>query len=57
MEGSTNTLTALGTAVTQILTWMGNTVNQIASDPLLLIPVAIFVVGACIGLASRLIGR
>lgn len=50
-------LEALGTAVTQILTWMGNTVTQITSTPILLVPVAIFVVGACIGLASRLIGR
>lgn len=47
----------LGTVVTQVLTWMGSLVTTISSSPLLLIPVGIFVVGACIGLASRLIGR
>lgn len=54
---ATGSLTALGQAVSQILEWMGTTVTKITSDPLLLIPVAIFVVGACIGLAGRLIGR
>lgn len=58
MEGGTTTgLEALGTIFTQIMTWMGDLVNTIISKPILLIPVGIFVVGAVIGLASRLIGR
>lgn len=58
MEGSATTgLEALGTIFTQIMTWMGDLVNTIISKPILLIPVGIFVVGAVIGLASRLIGR
>lgn len=50
-------LTALGTIFTQIMTWVGDLVTTIADEPLLLLPVGIFVVGAVIGLASRLIGR
>lgn len=50
-------LEALGTIFTQVMTWMTSLVSTIASSPLLLIPVGIFVVGAVIGLASRLIGR
>lgn len=50
-------LTALGTIFTQIMTWVGDLVSTIADEPLLLLPVGIFVVGAVIGLAGRLIGR
>ena len=59
MEGGSATtgLEALGTIFTQIMSWMGDLVNTIISKPILLIPVGIFVVGAVIGLASRLIGR
>ena len=57
MEGSTTGLEALGTIFNQIMTWMGSLVTTITSKPILLIPVGIFVVGAVIGLASRLIGR
>ena len=58
MEGSTTTgLEALGTIFTQIMTWMSSLVETIINKPILLIPVGIFVVGAVIGLASRLIGR
>ena len=57
-SGSTTTgLEALGTIFTQIMSWMGDLVTTIANKPILLIPVGIFVVGAVIGLASRLIGR
>ena len=58
-SGSTTTtgLEALGTIFTQIMTWMSDLVTTIISKPILLIPVGIFVVGAVIGLASRLIGR
>lgn len=57
MEGSATGLEALGTIFTQIMTWMGSLVTTITTKPILLIPVGIFVVGAVIGLASRLIGR
>ena len=50
-------LQSLGEIFTQIMTWVGSLVTTIASQPLLLLPVGIFVVGAVIGLASRLIGR
>lgn len=50
-------LETLGAIFTQIMSWVGNLVSTIASQPLLLLPVGIFVVGAVIGLASRLIGR
>lgn len=55
--GATTGLEALQTIFTQIMTWMGDLVTTIVSKPILLIPVGIFVVGAVIGLASRLIGR
>lgn len=54
---STTGLTSLGSIFTQIMTWVGNLVTTIAGEPLLLLPVGIFVVGAVIGLAGRLIGR
>lgn len=50
-------LEALGTIFTQVMTWVGSLVSTIADEPLLLLPVGIFVVGAVIGLAGRLIGR
>lgn len=56
LEASTG-LTTLGTIFTQVMTWVSSLVNTIASEPLLLLPVGIFAVGAVIGLAGRLIGR
>lgn len=50
-------MTSLGTLFTTITGWMSSLVTTIASEPLLLLPVGIFIVGAVIGLASRLIGR
>lgn len=50
-------LTSLGEIFTQLMTWVGSLVTTISSQPLLLLPVGIFVVGAVIGLAGRLIGR
>lgn len=55
--GTGTGLEALQTIFTQIMSWMGDLVTTIISKPILLIPVGIFVVGAVIGLASRLIGR
>lgn len=59
MEGAANGLTSLGDLFTQFTTWMGNIVTTMTADgnELMLIPIGIFVVGAVIGLASRLIGR
>lgn len=57
LEGVSTGLEALGTIFTQVMTWVGSLVTTIASQPLLLLPVGIFVVGAVIGLAGRLIGR
>lgn len=58
MAGEINAgLSTLGEIFTQIMSWTGNLVSTIASQPLLLLPVGIFVVGAVIGLAGRLIGR
>ena len=57
MEGVKTGLEALGTIFTQIMGWVGTLVTTISEQPLLLLPVGIFVVGAVIGLAGRLIGR
>lgn len=57
MENVNAGLTTLGEIFTQIMSWVASLVTTIASQPLLLLPVGIFVVGAVIGLASRLIGR
>ena len=58
METPTGTgLESLQTIFTQLMTWLGDLVTTIVNKPILLLPVGIFVVGAVIGLASRLIGR
>lgn len=53
MEG--NALTAVGQVVTAMFGYMSEVVTTIVDEPLLLIPVGIFVAGAGIGLAKRLI--
>ena len=50
-----NALANLGTAVTAVIGYMGEMVTEIVGNPILLIPVAIFLAGAAIGLANRLI--
>lgn len=52
-------MTQVGTVFSQLTTWMGNIVTTMTAEgnEIMLIPVGIFVVGAAIGLASRLIGR
>lgn len=50
-------LEALGTIFTQLMSWVSSLVTTITASPLLLLPVGIFVAGAVIGLAGRLIGR
>ena len=49
-------LSDIGSVITQLLTWVGNVITTIVGQPLLLIPFAIFVVGACVGLFARLFG-
>lgn len=52
-------MTSLGTLFTQFTTWMGNIVSTMTAsgNEIMLLPVGVFVVGAAIGLAGRLIGR
>ena len=50
-----SSLTALGTVFTQLTTWITSLVQTIASEPLLLVALGVFVAGAVIGLATRLI--
>lgn len=57
MDNIDTALTTLGEIFDQLMSWVGSLVTTIASQPLLLLPVGIFVVGAVIGLAGRLIGR
>lgn len=45
----------LGTLFTQITTWISSIVTTITSSPVLMLTLGIFVVGAVIGLAYRLI--
>ena len=50
-------LTNFGPVITQMMTWLTSVLTTIVSNPILLIPFAVFVIGACIGLVSRLLGR
>lgn len=60
MEGTvTNGMTGLTTLFTQLTSWMTSIVEVMTTEgnELMLLPLGIFVVGAVIGLAGRLIGR
>lgn len=48
-------MTNLGTLFGKLTEWMGDIVDTITSSPLLMLGLGIFVVGAVIGLAYRLI--
>lgn len=54
-EGAANALATLTTAFTWILNNFKDFAESMLSTPLFLIPVAIFAVGACIGLVKRLV--
>lgn len=54
---STSALSTLGEAFDFIAEKLGDMVDVIVAHPILLLPVGIFVAGAAIGLAGRLIGR
>lgn len=58
-EAVVNTMDRIGTVVTALTGWMGEVVTIMTTEgnEIMLIPVGIFVFGAAIGLASRLIGR
>lgn len=56
LEGTTD-LSSLKTVFTFLMTAIGDVVSTIASTPLLLLPVGLFVAGGSIGLAKRFIGR
>lgn len=51
----TANLDGLGAVFTQLMTWIGSLVTTIASNPLLLVSLGVFVCGSVIGLAVRLI--
>lgn len=55
----TNALTGLGTLFTEFTGWMGDIVSTMTTsgNEIMLLPIGVFVVGAAIGLAGRLIGR
>lgn len=59
MEGAANTLAGLTTLFSTFTGWMGDIVTTMTTsgNEIMLLPIGIFVVGAAIGLASRLIGR
>ena len=51
----TANLDGLSSVFTQLMMWIGSLVTTIASNPLLLVSLGVFVAGAVIGLAVRLI--
>ncbi|MCH5197920.1 MAG: hypothetical protein J1E34_03340 [Oscillospiraceae bacterium] len=55
LEASAGDLSNLGTVFTQVTTWIGSVVSTITGSPILLVGLGIFVTGAVIGLAYRLI--
>lgn len=59
MEGVANGMSSVIEVVGQLFTQMGEVVSTMTAEGngIMLIPVGIFVAGAAIGLASRLIGR
>ena len=48
-------LDGLTAVFSQLMTWIGSLVTTIATNPLLLVSLGVFVCGAVIGLAVRLI--
>lgn len=55
LSASDTGLTNLGTLFTTITGWIASIVTTITSSPVLMLTLGIFVVGAVIGLAYRLI--
>lgn len=60
MEGATTMETLLGSLseiVTQTLTWVGDAVDTIVSNPFLLLTTGVLMLGAAIGIVGRLLSR
>lgn len=54
MEGLSATLTTIGSVITFLTAQFTNILKLVVSEPALLIPFSVFVLGAIIGLTSRL---
>ncbi len=55
-ESATTVITFLGSLVTAALTWIGEVLEFIVAQPIILIPMLVFfIVGGCVGLVNRLI--
>lgn len=50
-------LSDLGSVVTQTLTWVGNAVVTICSNPFLLLTTGVLMLGAAVGIIGRLLSR
>lgn len=50
-------LTELGTVVTQALDWVGDIVNTIVTNPLLLLTTGFLVLGAAVGILGRILSK
>lgn len=50
-------LGTLGEVVTQVLTWTGNVVTTITSNPYLLLTTGVLMLGAAVGILGRLLSR
>ena len=59
LDGTHTAMDSLSTLFTQLMSWVSSLLQTVTAEgnEILLIPVGIFVVGAVIGLCSRLIGR
>ena len=55
-ESAATVITFLGSLVTATVEWMGNILDFIVSQPLILVPLMVFfIAGGTIGLVNRLI--
>lgn len=55
-ESAATVITFLGSLVTATVEWMGNIIDFIVSQPLILVPLMVFfIAGGTIGLVNRLI--
>lgn len=56
MAESATVITFLGSLVTAALTWIGEVLEFIVAQPIILVPMLVFfIVGGCVGLVNRLI--
>lgn len=57
MESLTAFLSAIGSVVTEAITWVGDVAEMIVATPLLIFPIAIGVIGLVIGVVRRFVIR